>query len=161
MRLLIQGDGPSPQQMAAALRSEGKQVRESQMTLWRDFLDTEDLDSPMIPCKQPTCYRCQQDPQKVGRHADTVPWSFNEYSETEQSEIIEEAGRPLGFRPMFAWGIKVKEVFAGSADFTAAALREGCRAAEPTEIFEDPIRQTGRKPEHDLLVKEVRERHIQ
>ena len=57
---------------------------------------------------------------------------------------------------MWAWGPRCKELFAGSAPYTAAFRKEGWPADEPVELFEDPIRQKGRKPCCDLADPKIR-----
>ena len=65
-------------------------------------------------------------------------------------------GPPLADRPSFKHGVYVQEVFAGWAGWSAGMVQAGFRAAPPVEYFEDPLYQSGPKPEFDLRDPTVR-----
>ena len=65
---------------------------------------------------------------------------------------------PLARRPAFAYGLCVREIFGGAGGWTAACLKAGLLAEEPVELYEDPARQKGPRPEHDISDAAVRDR---
>lgn len=56
--------------------------------------------------------------------------------------------------------LNFKELFAGHAVLTAEWVRQGGRAMEPVEVFEQPHFHKGYRAEHDLLRVEVQEQHL-
>ena len=54
----------------------------------------------------------------------------------------------------------LRELFAGRAVLTAEWERQGGRALQPVEVFEEPHTREGYRAEHDLLRPEVREAHL-
>ena len=50
---------------------------------------------------------------------------------------------PLKFRPAFAGGLCVREVYGGTCGWTKACRQAGIPALEPVELFEDPVRGVG------------------
>ena len=51
-------------------------------------------------------------------------------------------------------------MFAGVANWTETMRKAGLQVCEPVELYEDPLRQRGARPEHDLLDPEVRAKHL-
>ena len=58
-------------------------------------------------------------------------------------------------------GLVLREFFAGHGVITKAWLQEGAEALTPVELYEDPHRQRGPRPEHDLSKKEVQDKYKQ
>ena len=56
-------------------------------------------------------------------------------------------------------GLVLREFFAGHGVITKAWLAEGAVALEPVELYEDPHRQIGPRPDHDLSKPEVQAKY--
>ena len=56
-------------------------------------------------------------------------------------------------------GLVLREFFAGHGVITKAWLAEGAVALEPVELYEDPHRQSGPRPDHDLSKPEVQAKY--
>ena len=161
IRLLVPDDKEAGSRLAARLTMLGKADKEWMTVGWREILANEDPAAPLVPGKRPKCTRCQdQGEDRVGKETPQVPWAFIEIDTNEQKEIIDHNGGPLCRRPEFCYGIIGQEVFAGAAQWTKAMREAGITTCEPVEVFEDPLNQKGRKPEHDLLNPEIRERYL-
>ena len=65
---------------------------------------------------------------------------------------------PLIWRPAFAWGLRTKEVFAGTGRWTAAMQRAGIPVNESVELYADPVRPGGPCPDHDVTCPAVQDR---
>ena len=164
IRLLIPQYKDEGAQLAAKLTLAGKADKEWVSIGWREVLASEDPDAPLVPGRRPKCNRCNGTAdEKVGREGPQVPWSFLEYGDQEKEEILAVLAKgqdPLRGRPEFSYGVVVQEIFAGTANWTKAMQKAGLKAGEPVEIYEDPLRQKGVRPEHDLLDPTIREQHL-
>ena len=76
----------------------------------------------------------------------------------DQRRFLEEAQTPLKFRPAFAGGLCVREIYGGAGNGTKACQQAGIPALGPVELFEDPVRCKGRRPDHDVRDPEVKSR---
>ena len=104
----------------------------------------------MLWGKKPKCPRCHDGGGKLGRATPQVPWSFQEHPVDTQELIMLGAQQPLGRRPSFAFGVRVQEVFAGSARWTRAMEEEGFAANTPIELYEDPLNRRGCREHFNL-----------
>ena len=124
------------------LEQSGRLVREVEAQGWAPFLDGTDLSGELLPSRPAPCPRCHR-PQTQCRVG--LP-----QSEAPRDPTL-PAGTPLSERPAFQHGVYVQEVFAGWAGWTAGMVQQGFRSAPPRiEYFEDPLSNTGPKPEFDL-----------
>ena len=161
IRLLIPQYKDEGAQLAAKLTLAGKADKEWVSIGWREVLASQDPDAPLVPGRRPKCNRCNGTAdEKVGREGPQVPWSFLEYGDQEKEEILAKGQDPLRGRPEFCYGVVVQEIFAGTPNWTKAMQKAGLKAGEPVEIYEDPLRQKGVRPEHDLLDPTIREQHL-
>eukprot|EP00972_Heterocapsa_arctica_P092336 13616955-Heterocapsa_arctica.AAC.1 len=67
-----------------------------------------------------------------------------------QAAVHESAQCPLRHRAAFAYGLRVREIFAGTAGWTRACEAARVPADVPIQLFEDPIGQKGAREEHDI-----------
>ena len=159
IRLLNPGDKTAGLQLAREITLAGKADHEWVAVGWREVLEGEDPAAPLVPSKRPRCARCaDHQTDKVGRRTQQIPWSFEEHDPSTQEHILAKGHQPLKDRPAFAFGIVAQEVFAGAGGWTAAMKEAGHKALEPIEVYEDPMRQKGYRPEHDLKDPQVRQR---
>ena len=130
---------------------EGKVMKDVIANGWGEHLLLAPEDAPMVPSRRPKCPRCI-DPEldRVGSSLLQVPWSSQECSEEAQKAAVAEASLPLKFRPAFAFGLCVQEVFAGDGPWTEAFKTSRVAARLPVELYEDPLRLQGRRPGHDI-----------
>lgn len=95
--------------------------------------------------------------EKVGRGTQDIPWSFQDHPNRVQERIIEGGIEPLRQRPSFAYGVICQEIFAGGGSWTKAMHEAGLGTKEPVELYEDPLRQKGPRPEYDLKDPTIRQ----
>ena len=126
MRLILPNSREELRRATASLMLEGKVMKDLIAYGWREHLLLAPEDAPMVPSKRPKCPRCT-DPEldRVGSSFLQVPWSFQECSKEAQKAAVAEANLPLKFRPAFAYGLCVQEVFAGDRPWTQAYVRSG------------------------------------
>jgi len=134
----------------------GKELRERLTTGWEQYLETEDAAGPVLPSKPPPCAHCRR--QQIALQ-DSIREKAGgaEPPETEDVEDFSQL-KPLLRRPSFAWGVRTRELFAGTGRWSSAMAAAGFPAAESVELFEQPLSQTGRREDHDVLRAQVRER---
>jgi hypothetical protein len=162
MRMLVPERECDAFKLAAEWTLQGKISKELEMSGWREYLDPAKDDCQMTPSKMPKCPRCHEaELDRVGKVLPDVPWSFREHPVSTQELILEAAKIPLCQRPSFAYGIRVKEIFAGAGDWTKAMQEAGIGCDEPIEHSEDPLRQAGPQPCHDLRIPAVRQRLLE
>ena len=157
IRLLLPPRREDGVRLAAAMTMEGLNDCEFQCQGWREYLAQEDEAAPLVPGKRPKCPRCSDGGGKIGRAMPNVPWSFQEHPIDTQELILLGAQQPLHRRPSFAYGVRVQEVFAGSATWTAAMVEAGLEANTPIELYDDPLQKRGKRPEFDLKDPHVAE----
>jgi len=75
--------------------------------------------------------------------------------------MMQEAAVPLRSRPQFAWGLRGREIFGGTAGWTRALARAGIAVDLPVELYGDPRGQTDIRPEYDVKDPAVRDRLLQ
>ena len=57
-------------------------------------------------------------------------------------------------------GLVLRELFAGYATLTSEWRRQGGKALEPVEVYQDPHVKSGYRAEHDLLLPAVQQAHL-
>ena len=157
MRLL---QPESPTRLIQSLRREQKISRELTVEPWAEALDNSRLEDQLVPAKLPTCARCQQQqkrPYRVGEPVSQPPASLESCLE-EDPQALTRGGTPLRHRLAFAYGPVGQEVYAGWAGWTKGLEYQGIPCGEPLEYFEDPLRQQGYKPDHDLRNPDIQSR---
>ena len=132
----------------------GKPTRDVHALGWAHVLDTANPQLPLVAASRGTCQRCKEHRacvHKVGEAAPALAPLFKELDVSEQHALLAESEVPLCATPMFAWGPRLRELYAGKAGLTKAVRAAGIPADEPIELYEDPDHRKGRKPSHDLL----------
>ena len=158
IRLLVPPEPGDALKLATAITLSGKADKEWTAVGWRELLAAEDPAAPLVPGKRSRCTRCADlvSKEKVGRCSKEIPWSFQEHPTEIQERIIQGGAVPLSHRPSFAFGIVCQEVFAGGGNWSKAMKDAGLHVREPVELYEDPMKQKGPRPHHDLKNPTVR-----
>ena len=71
---------------------------------------------------------------------------------------VAEPSRGMKFDTSFAFGLHIRELFAGWGVITQEAQSVGIKVAPPVELYDDPDKRTGVKEENDLREPAVRAR---
>ncbi len=142
----------------------------SSAPVWGAYLEAEDPTAPVLASAGPYLPSAAGPligaPRAPAGKGPAAAWRYDEYTQVEAADFGEELRRPLikGARPRpppvcLVWGegVRVKEVFAGTARWTQAQKERGFAAYEHVEYYRDPIRQRGPRPEHDLRRLDVRQ----
>ena len=113
-------------------------------------------EQPLVPSKAPTCVRCEdldEEATKCWRTAPSLPPSL---TQAHVEETKAAAGVPLRARPAFAYGPLGQELWAGWAGWSKGLEYQGIPTREPVELYADPLRLEGRRPQHDLGNEEIK-----
>ena len=159
MRALRPPTEKSANNLVAEWAATGGAVREYTAIGWQELLDQVDQDAPLVASRLPYCQCCNIAPSgRAGKVETQTPFSFTELPAATQAAVRAAAQRPVRYRPAFAYGLRVREIFAGTAGWTRACERRGIPADTPVELYDDPLHQKHARAEHDIKIPEVRRR---
>jgi len=139
--------------------ASGKVVREIPAQSWELYLESESEFSPTVSSRPLPCPQCKalEEKQLKDRMAAGESDRLSVPEVSLESVDFQEI-TPLLLRPAFAWGLRTREIFAGTGRWTQAMRDAGIDTAPSVEYYGQPLNGKDPQPQHDIRDPAVRER---
>eukprot|EP00959_Pyramimonas_sp_CCMP1952_P165508 3459800-Pyramimonas_sp.AAC.1 len=106
------------------------------------YLETEDAAGPVIPSRPPPCAHCKR--QQAAACEIREGAGCETPTTAEEEDVDFQQLVPLLRRPTFAWGVRTREIFAGTGRWSAVMADASWRRS-PWSSMSNHSRRQGRE----------------